>query len=147
MSPLQQLENAYARITLFNIEVDALFESNSSEKHNNLNHLFIQSVSPFWINTFFTMPLLNQNVSLGKTEKRFLIFEFRLGINFFYFSLRHFREVEERLGSPEAWVETDSGWKRELFCTFWNKAEQCQTNTLQVKNSFIFFYHPYTNGI
>ena len=44
-----------------------------------------------------------------KIEKRFSIFEFRLGINFFHFRLRSFEEVEERLGSPEAGVEIDTG--------------------------------------
>ena len=44
-----------------------------------------------------------------KIEKRFSIFEFCLGINFFYFRLRRFEEVEERLGSPEAGVEIDTG--------------------------------------
>ena len=44
-----------------------------------------------------------------KIEKRFSIFEFRLGINFFNFRLRRFEKVEERLGSPEAGVEIDTG--------------------------------------
>ena len=44
-----------------------------------------------------------------KIEKRFSIFEFRLGINFFHFRLGSFEEVEERLGSPEAGVEIDTG--------------------------------------
>ena len=44
-----------------------------------------------------------------KIEKRFSIFEFRLGINFFHFRLRSFAEVGERLGSPEAGVEIDTG--------------------------------------
>ena len=44
-----------------------------------------------------------------KIEKRFSIFEFRLGINFFHFRLGSFAEVEERLGSPVAGVEIDTG--------------------------------------
>ena len=44
-----------------------------------------------------------------KIEKRFSIFEFRLGINFSLFRLRRFEEVEPRLGSPEAGVEIDTG--------------------------------------
>ena len=44
-----------------------------------------------------------------KIEKRFSIFEFRLGINFFHFRLRRFGEVGERLGSPVAGVEIDTG--------------------------------------
>ena len=44
-----------------------------------------------------------------KIEKRFSIFEFRLGINFFHFRLRSFEEVGERLGSPVAGVEIDTG--------------------------------------
>ena len=44
-----------------------------------------------------------------KIEKRFSIFEFRLGINFFHFRLRSFGKVEPRLGSPEAGVEIDTG--------------------------------------
>ena len=42
-----------------------------------------------------------------KIEKRFSIFEFRLGINFFHFRLRRFEQVGSRLGSPEAGVEID----------------------------------------
>ena len=75
-----------------------------------------------------------------KIEKRFSIFEFCLGINFFYFRLGSFEQVEPRLGSPEAGVEIDTGWKRELFYTFWNKAERCRTNTFRVMNFLIFFY-------
>ena len=75
-----------------------------------------------------------------KIEKRFSIFEFRLGINFFHFRLGSFGKVEERLGSPVAGVEIDTGWKRELFYTFWNKAERCRTNTFRVMNFLIFFY-------
>ena len=44
-----------------------------------------------------------------KIEKRFSIFEFRLGINFFHFRLRSFAEVGERLGLPVAGVEIDTG--------------------------------------
>ena len=44
-----------------------------------------------------------------KIEKRFSIFEFRLGINFFHFRLRSFEKVGSRLGSPEAGVEIDTG--------------------------------------
>ena len=44
-----------------------------------------------------------------KIEKRFSIFEFRLGINFSHFRLGRFEEVEERLGSPVAGVEMDTG--------------------------------------
>ena len=44
-----------------------------------------------------------------KIEKRFSIFEFRLGINFSLFRLRHFGGVESQLGSPEAGVEIDTG--------------------------------------
>ena len=75
-----------------------------------------------------------------KIEKLFSIFEFRLGINFSLFRLGHFEKVESRLGSPEAGVEIDTGWKRELFFTFWDKAEQCQTNTFWIMNFLIFFY-------
>ena len=42
-------------------------------------------------------------------EKRFSIFEFRLGINFSHFRLGRFEKVGERLGSPEAGVEMDTG--------------------------------------
>ena len=44
-----------------------------------------------------------------KIEKRFSIFEFCLGINFFHFRLRRFGQVEEQLGSPGAGVEIDTG--------------------------------------
>ena len=44
-----------------------------------------------------------------KIEKRFSIFEFRLGINFFHFRLGRFAEVGSRLGSPVAGVEIDTG--------------------------------------
>ena len=44
-----------------------------------------------------------------KIEKRFSIFEFRLGINFSHFRLRCFEEVGERLGSPVAGVEIGTG--------------------------------------
>ena len=44
-----------------------------------------------------------------KIEKRFSIFEFRLGINFFHFRLGSFEEVGSRLGSPGAGVEIDTG--------------------------------------
>ena len=64
-----------------------------------------------------------------KIEKRFSIFEFRLGINFFHFRLGSFKQVEERLGSPVAGVEINTGGKRELFYTFQNKAERRRTNT------------------
>ena len=78
---------------------------------------------------------------LGKKSKNvFRFFEFRLGINFFHFRLRCFEEVESRLGSPEAGVEIDTGWKRALFYTFWNKAGRCRTNTLGAMNFLIFFY-------
>ena len=56
--------------------------------------------------------LLRKKISIlcwEKIEKGFSIFEFRLGINFFYFCLRHFGKVEERLGSLEAGVEIDTG--------------------------------------
>ena len=49
-------------------------------------------------------------MSLGKKSKNvFRFFEFRLGINFFYFRLGRFGEVESRLGSPEAGVEIGTG--------------------------------------
>ena len=44
-----------------------------------------------------------------KIEKRFSIFEFRLGINFSLFRLGYFGKVGSRLGSPEAGVEIDTG--------------------------------------
>ena len=75
-----------------------------------------------------------------KIEKRFSIFEFRSGINFSHFCLRHFGEVGSQLGSPGAGVEIDTGWKRALFYTFWNKAGRCRTNTLGAMNFLIFFY-------
>ena len=47
---------------------------------------------------------------VGKKLKNiFRFFEFRLGINFSLFRLRYFAKVEERLGSPEAGVEIDTG--------------------------------------
>ena len=46
---------------------------------------------------------------LGKIEKRFSIFELRLGINFSHFRLGRFWKVGSRLGSPEAGVEIDTG--------------------------------------
>ena len=75
-----------------------------------------------------------------KIEKRFSIFEFRLGINFSHFRLGRFGEVESRLGSLEAGVEIDTGWKRALFYTFWNKAERCRTNIFRVMDFWICFY-------
>ena len=48
-------------------------------------------------------------VNWEKIEKCFSIFEFRLGINFSLFRLGHFEQVEERLGSPGAGVEIDTG--------------------------------------
>ena len=68
----------------------------------------------------------SNNISIigEKLEKRFSIFELCLGINFFHFCLGRFEKVGERLGSPEAGVEIDTGLKRELIYTFWNKTEQ-----------------------
>ena len=50
-----------------------------------------------------------RSIHWEKIEKRYSIFEFRLGINFFHFRLRHFEKVGERLGSPEAGVEIGTG--------------------------------------
>ena len=48
--------------------------------------------------------------SLGKKSKNvFRFFEFRLGINFFYFRLGRFGKVESRLGWPRAGVEIGTG--------------------------------------
>ena len=62
------------------------------------------------IGTFFFQFYLTSIVHYWeKIEKRFSIFEFRLGINFIYFCLRRFGQVESRLGLPEAGVEIDTG--------------------------------------
>ena len=75
-----------------------------------------------------------------KIEKRFLVYEFCLGIDFSFFRLGHFGKVEPQLGSHGTGVEIDTGWKRKLIYILCNKAECCRTNTFRVMNFLIFFY-------
>ena len=101
----------YPQNKIFQIIMKKRFREFASKQNDSSNYIFKAHISKSGLK--YSKHQIKQkifkNFSLGKIEKCFSIFEFRLAINFFHFRLRSFGKVESRLRSHEAGVEIDTG--------------------------------------